>query len=205
MGNLNLRYVQMVLCCISVLPMGASAMQPHVKLSNIKYTGSGCPAGSVSIAMAPNKGAINTVFDDFFTSFSGKPNQKIRRCKLAMKIKVPKNKRIRLRQVRFRGFVELPSNAHARIVRNYRFDNHKKQLLSTAKGRSFKIFNTREAFNTPWSRCGKDVTLEVDSMIELKSHSKKPAQLGIDSFNHLMSRRYRGERGWKFILHYTPC
>lgn len=180
-------------------------MQPHVKLSDIRYFGSGCPSGSVSITMTPNKRAVNAVFDDFFTSFSGKPNQQVRRCNLAMKIHIPKNKRVRLRQVRFRGFVELPKNSNARIVRNYQFDNRKKQLLTIVRGRAFKILNSREAFNTPWSKCGKDVWLRVDSMIELKSQSKKSAQLGIDSFNNLMSRNYRGERGWKFMLHYTPC
>lgn len=201
---MNLRFFQMAVCFFLV-PIGAEAMQPHVKLSNIRYYGNGCPSGSVSITMTPNKSAINAVFDDFFTSFSGKPNQKVRRCKLSMKVQVPKNKRVRLRQVRFRGFVELPFNSNARIVRNYRFDTRKKQLLTTVRGRAFKILNSREAFNTPWSKCGKDVVLQVDSMIELKSRSKKPAQLGVDSFNNLMSRNYRGERGWKFMLHYTPC
>ena len=180
-------------------------MQPHVKLSKVKYSGNGCNKGSVSITMTPNKRAINAVFDDFFTSFSGKPNQKVRRCKLSMKIQVPKNKRVRLRQVRIRGFVELPKNAHARIVRNYRFDNRTKQIQSSLKGKTFQVINTREAFNTPWSKCGKDVVLEVDSMIELKSRSNSAAQLGIDSFNNMVSRIYRGERGWKFMLHYTPC
>jgi len=202
--TLNLRFIQAALCCFLV-PVGAEAMQPHVKLSNIKYSGNGCPSGSVSITMTPNKAAINSVFDDFFTSFSGRPNQQVRRCKLSMKIQIPKNKRVRLRQVRFRGFVELPGNANARIVRNYRFDGRKKQILDTVRGKTFKILNSREAFNTPWSKCGKDVILEVDSMIELKSRSVKSAQLGIDSFNNLVSRNYRGERGWKFMLHYTPC
>ena len=132
-------------------------------------------------------------------------NQQVRRCKLSMKIQVPHNKRVRLRQIRFRGFVELPRNAYARIVRNYRFDSHKKQLTTRVQGKAFKILNSREAFNTSWSKCGKDIVLEVDSMIELKSRSKQSAQLGIDSFNNLVSRSYRGERGWKFLLHYTPC
>lgn len=201
---MNLRYIQIFLCCL-LAPVGAEAMQPHVKLSNVKYSGNGCPRGSVSITMTPNKRAINSVFDDFFTSFSGKPNQQVRRCKLSMKIQIPKNKRVRLRQVRIRGFVELPINAHARIVRNYRFDTRTKQLQTSVRGKTFKILNSREAFNTPWSKCGKDVVLEIDSMIELKSRSKNVAQLGIDSFNQMSSRNYRGERGWKFMLHYTPC
>ena len=180
-------------------------MGPHVTLSNVRYSGNGCPSGSVSITMTPNKRAINSVFDDFFTSFSGKPNQQVRRCKLSMKLSMPKKKRVRLRQVRFRGFVELPKNSNAKIVRNYRFGARKKQLTTAIRGRTFKVINTREAFNTPWSKCGKDVVLQIDSMIELKSRSPKTAQLGIDSFNHLMSRNYRGERGWKFMLQYTPC
>ena len=180
-------------------------MQPHVKLTDVKYTGNGCPSGSVSITMTPNKRAINAVFDEFFTTFSGKPNQQIRRCKLSMKIQVPKNKRVRLRQVRIRGFVELPFNSHAKILRNYRFDTRTKQLSKSISGKTFQILNTREAFNTPWSKCGKEVLLAVDSMIELKSRSVEVAQLGIDSFNQMSSRNYRGERGWKFMLHYTPC
>ncbi|MGB1310503.1 MAG: DUF4360 domain-containing protein [Leucothrix sp.] len=200
---MNLRFA-LVICCL-LTPTVAKTMQPNVKLLNVKYAGNGCPSGSVSVTMTPSKGAINSVFDDFFASFSGKPNQQVRRCKLSMKVQIPKNKRARLRQIYFKGFVELPQNASARIVRNYRFDNRKKQLLSNVQGQTFKILNAREAFNTPWSKCGKDIELEIDSMIELKSRSKQSAQLGIDSFNHLVSRNYRGERGWKFMLHYAPC
>jgi len=178
---------------------------PHIKLIDVKYTGNGCPKGSVSISMTPNKGAINSVFDDFFASFSGKPNQQVRRCKLSLKIHIPENKRVKLRQVRFRGFVDLPVNAHARIERNYRFGNFTKSLSNAWKGKSFQVINRREPFNTRWSECGKDVKLEVDSMLELVSRAKDESNVGIDSFDRLMRRDYRGERGWKFILDYTPC
>ena len=185
--------------------VGVSAMQPHVKLTDIKYVGNGCPKGSVSVSMTPNKGAINSVFDDYFAAFSVTPGQLVRRCKLAVNIHVPKNKRVRLRQVRFRGFVNLPLNAHARIERNYRFGNDTKRVVNNWKGKSFQVINRREPFNTTWSECGKMIKLEVDSMLELVSKAKVESSIGIDSFDRLISKDYRGERGWKFILDYTPC
>ena len=184
---------------------GVSAMQPHVKLTNVNYSGNGCPKGSVSISMTPNKGAINSVFDDYFAEFSGKPNQAVRRCKLFMQLYLPKNKRVKLRQVRFRGFVDLPLNAHARIERNYRFNDQTARVINNWKGKSFQVINRREPFNTSWSECGKSVTVQIDSVLELVSKAKDQSLIGIDSFNHLMARDYRGERGWKFILDYSPC
>ena len=186
-------------------PVSVSAMQPHIKLTNISYIGNGCPKGSVSVSMTPNKGAINSVFDDYFASFSGQPNQLVRRCKLSMQLHLPKNKRARLRQVRFRGFVDLPLNAHARIERNYRFSNNTKRVTNNWKGKSFQVINRREPFNTQWTECGKTIKLEVDSMLELVSKAKAKSLIGVDSFDRLMTRDYRGERGWKFILDYTPC
>ena len=184
---------------------GATAMEPHVNLRNIKYFGNGCPKGSVSVSMTANKGAVNTVFDEFFAKFSGRPGQSVRRCKLSMQIFLPKNKRARLRQVRFRGFVDLPVNAHARIERNYRFGDYKRRVSNNWKGKSFQVINRREPFNTVWSGCGEMVNLEVDSMLELVSKAQGDSSIGIDSFDRLVSRDYRGERGWKFILDYTPC
>lgn len=196
--------MQVAVCCMLV-PSSIHAMQPSIKVSDVNYAGTGCPRGSVSVSMTPNKGAINAVFDHFFSSFSGKPNQKIKRCKLSMRLHVPSNKRVRLRQIRFRGFIDLPANAYTKIVRNYRFGNTKKQLSKTWQGKLFKVINQREPFNTTWSVCGKDVRLEVESMMELKSRAVASSQVGVDSFDHLMTRDYRGERGWKFILDYTPC
>ena len=193
------------LCCCVLVSASANAMQPSINIYEIRYAGSGCPRGSVSVSMTPNKGAINAVFDHFFASVGGRPNQQIKRCKLSMNLRVPKNRRVRLRQVKFRGFFDLPSNAYTKIVRNYRFDNATKQLTKTWQGKGFKVINKREPFNTTWSKCGKNVRLEVDSMIELKSRSKKASQAGVDSFDHFMKQDYRGERGWKFILDYTPC
>jgi len=192
------------LVCLLV-PFGASAMQPDVSLANIQYVGNGCPKGSVSVSMTPNKGAINSVFDDYFAGFSGKPSQLVRRCKLSIQINMPKNKRARLRQVRFRGFVDLPLNAHARIERNYRFGNDTKRVVNNWKGKSFQIINRREPFNTAWAECGQMIRLEVDSMLELVSKATVESSIGVDSFDRLMTRDYRGERGWKFILDYTPC
>lgn len=197
-------FTQAVIFCMLVSD-GVSAMQPNIKVSDIRYAGTGCPRGSVSVSMTPNKGAINAVFDHFFASFGGKPNQKVKRCKLSMNLHVPGNKRVRLRQIRFRGFIDLPANAYTKIVRNYRFDSTKKQLSKTWQGKLFKVINQREPFNTTWSVCGKDVRLEVDSMMEVKSRAVATSQVGVDSFDHLMTRDYRGERGWKFILDYTPC
>jgi hypothetical protein len=155
--------------------------------------------------MTPNKGAINSVFDDFFAVISGQPSQLVRRCKLSMRLQLPKNKRARLRQVRFRGFVDLPLNAYAKIERNYRFSNNTKRVTNNWKGKSFQVINRREPFNTKWTECGKAVKLEVDSVLELVSKAKVESLIGIDSFDRLISRDYRGERGWKFILDYTPC
>lgn len=187
------------------LPVLVFAVHPSIKVTNLSYAGSGCPSGSVSVIMTPNKGAINAVFDHFFSAFEDRPDHKVKRCKFAMNVSIPNNKRVRLRQVRLRGFVDLPVNSNAKIVRSYRFDGATKRLTSTWKGKAFRVINRREPFNTTWSKCGKDVRLEVDSMMELKSRATSLSQIGIDSFDHLMTRDYRGERGWKFILDYMPC
>lgn len=191
-------------CCL-LMPTCVWAIQPDVKLVDVRYDGSGCPGGSVSTSMTPNKGAINAVFDHFFTLLEGKSSQNIKRCRLSMKIDVPKNKRVRLQQVKFRGFIDLPEDSETEIIRNYRFGNVSKQLSDTWTGEVFSIINQREAFNTKWSKCGKDVMLEIDSRMELRTQSTKRSQSGVDSFDHLMTLDYRGERGWKFILSYTPC
>ncbi|PID45969.1 MAG: hypothetical protein CSB47_06600 [Proteobacteria bacterium] len=191
--------------CSVLIPVVVSAVHPSIKISDIYYSGSGCPRGSVSVSMTPNKRAISAVFDRFFTSFSGVPSQRVKRCRLSMSLHVPSNKRVRLRQVRFRGFVDLPKKSSAKIVRNYRFGGSVKQFIKTWQGESFKIINQREPFSTKWSQCGKGVRLEIDSMTELKTYNKLRSQVGVDSFDHLMKRDYRGERGWRFVLDYASC
>ena len=87
---------------------GVGAMNPDVRLTKINYQGNGCPAGSVSINMLPNKRAIRAVFNNYSAQLSGQPGQLVKRCKLSMSIELPENRRVKLRQIRFRGFIDLP-------------------------------------------------------------------------------------------------
>lgn len=184
---------------------GANAMNPGIKLSDVAYQGNGCPAGSVSVSMLPNKRAIRAVFNSHFVQLSGQPGQLVKRCKLTMNINLPKNRRVKLRQVRFRGFVDLPANSHARMSRNYRFNNTTKQVNTNWQGKRYQELVQREPFNVGWSECGRTIRLEMESLLEIKSRTKLLSGIGVDSFNHLNGRNYRGERGVKFLLDYTPC
>jgi len=184
---------------------GVSAMNPDVRLTKIKYQGNGCPAGSVSVNILPNKRAIRAVFNNYNVQLSGQPGQLVKRCKLTMSLELPRNRRVKLRQIRFRGFVDLPANAHARMSRNYRFDNSTEKVTNNWQGKRYQEVVLREPFNVGWSACGRDIKLEMDSVLEVISRTKLPSGVGVDSFNQLNGRNYRGERGVKFMLDYTPC
>lgn len=184
---------------------GVGAMNPDVRLTKINYQGNGCPAGSVSINMLPNKRAIRAVFNNYSAQLSGQPGQLVKRCKLSMSIELPENRRVKLRQIRFRGFIDLPANAHARMSRNYRFNNSTKKVTNNWQGKRYQEVVQREPFNVGWSECGKDIKLEMDSVLEVISRTPLPSGVGVDSFNQLSGRNYRGERGVKFLLDYTPC
>lgn len=184
---------------------GANAMSPDVRLTKINIQGNGCPAGSVSVSLLPNKQAIRAVFNNYSAQLIGQSGQSVKRCKLSMSLVLPKNRRVKLRQIRFRGFVDLPENAHARMSRNYRFDNSTKKVTSNWQGKRYQEVVQREPFNVGWSACGRDIKLEMDSFLEVISKTKLPSGVGVDSFNQLNGRNYRGERGVKFLLDYTPC
>ena len=155
--------------------------------------------------MAPNKRWINAVFDSFALYLKGGPQIRRKNCELSMTLNVPEHKRMRLKQVRFRAFLDLPGKSNVRMTRNYQFGREARSVNHTWNGAKRKIIEMREPFNTSWSGCGERINMKVRTSIELKTRSDEASEVGVDSFNHYNHRDYRGERGWRFMLDYMPC
>lgn len=188
------------------LIMGGLYAKPSgLKLNNIKYAGNGCPGGSVSVGMAPNKRWINAVFDSFAVHLKGGPQTRRKNCELSMTLNVPNNKRARLKQVRFRAFLDLPKKSSVSMTRSYQFGRDRLPVRHRWSGANRKVIEMREPFNTSWSKCGERINMRVRTSVELKTKNNEASEVGVDSFNHYNRRDYRGERGWRFMLDYAPC
>ncbi|MBT3981676.1 MAG: DUF4360 domain-containing protein [Bacteriovoracaceae bacterium] len=153
------------------------------------YGGTGCPGGSVSATLSPDRKELSLLFDSFVVEAGGGPRaRRIARkgCNIAVPVHVPQGLSISIIQVDYRGFVSVPPGGMARFSTEYFFAGTRgPRFRRTFRGG----FDNDYFLNNPigiaalsWSRCGDDVNLRVNaSMLVRSNRNKDDALATVDS------------------------
>jgi hypothetical protein len=171
--------------------------QPH-------YGGTGCPAGSASVALSPDQTAISMLFDQYVVEAGGKKAFDRKNCNIAIPVRVPNGYSVSVFAIDYRGFTVLPRRASATLTVDY---------FLAGGGRGVR---TSKSFQGPvssdylksdnlgleaivWSACGADTILRANtSMLVQSNPSREQAMATVDSADvqagliyHLQFRRCR--------------
>lgn len=102
--------------CISALSKADSTVDtpPKATLTNVVFTGNGCPSGKATYTLSPDTTRLVTYFDDF-TAYIGpgtKPADHRKNCVLTMDISVPPEWAVRVNDkgTDITGYLDLPDN-----------------------------------------------------------------------------------------------
>ena len=170
----------------------ASAGNPNdIYLGEPGYAGSGCPAGSASAVLSPDKKTLSVLFDEYVAEAGGSTGKTIDRksCNLAIPVHVPQGLSISLLKVDYRGYTYLPKRSMARFNVNYFFAGARGPRLG-------KTFNARRstiddeytytnkliATAWTWSPCGRDVNLRINSSMMVRNSNRRSEALAtVDS------------------------
>lgn len=140
-----------------------------VSIGSFTHGGSACPAGSVAANISPDATALTIIFDNWVVEMDDTPAPVVtRQCRLDMKLVAPAGWRYAILGLDYRGFADLEAGARAEQTASYRFNGgavgQLNPMLLTGPLSTDYINSTEIALtNLPWSSCGGDMTLTIDT------------------------------------------
>jgi len=140
-----------------------------ISLGQPGYGGTGCPGGSASVTLSPDKQSLSIIFDSFIVEAGGMTGKRLDRknCNVAIPVHVPQGMSVSVLNVDYRGFNDLPSGAMSRFNVEYFFAGTRGPLFTkTFYGpltQDYDLSNRLDIQALVWSPCGADVNLRVNA------------------------------------------
>jgi hypothetical protein len=113
---------------------------PDVRIESLSSKGSGCPGGTVHWTVAPNASAVSFLFDRY--QLQGSSPQLVSQCQFRFLLMYPKNYRLRVVGVDYRGGSVLPAGSTATIST---------QILQTISKTGRIIDDSKDVLRGPFS------------------------------------------------------
>jgi len=166
-----------------------------IQLGNVKYSGSACPAGSVTTFIEPATAQIHIHFNQYIVEAHGR-NQGLRKtCQLSIPIKVPNGVSISLVSAEYNGKVALPTGGQARIMNAYSFSGRRGMRFKTEfqgpSTQGYSLHDPLSSFASVWSPCGQDTVLRVTTSTRIKTRTSNHRAYADSQQGFVTQLRYR--------------
>jgi hypothetical protein len=176
------------LMALSTLATPVMANLNDIQLGEPGYGGTGCPAGTASTVLSPDKKALSIIFDEFLVEAGGETRKRLARksCNIAIPVHVPQGLSVSVIDVDYRGYHMIPRGGQAKFSAEYFFAGMRgpkfRKTFRGAMDDEYLISNTLAVVGQVWSPCGKDVNLRVNSSMTVRTNSRKHEALStVDS------------------------
>ncbi len=146
-----------------------------VQLGKPGHAGSGCPIGSVSTTLSPDKKSLSILFDEYLVEAGPSVGKKIDRknCQLAIPVHVPNGFSVSLMAVDYRGYHFLPRKAQAVFTAEYFFAGIRGPRFSKSfrgsMDQEYTLSNRLAVVAQTWSKCGEDVNLRIATAMRVRN------------------------------------
>lgn len=154
-----------------------AAWQDDVRLGQPEYGGTGCPAGSASVALSPDAKSLSMLFDSFVVEAGGTSGRNLDRktCNLAVPVHVPQGYSVSIFQIDYRGFNSLPYGAYSRFNVEYFFAGSQgpsyQRRFDGDLEEQYLLRNNLSASAVTWSECGRQVILRANTGMMVRSNN----------------------------------
>lgn len=166
---------------------GINANAAQIELGEPRYGGTGCPAGSASVALSPDQTAISILFDQYVVEAGGRKTFDRKNCNIAIPVRVPNGYSVSVFAIDYRGFTGLPAGGRAQLNVNYFLAGDGQGIRTTKnfRGPRSSDYMTTDRLGLEsivWSGCGADTILRANTTMLVQSNSRRELALGtVDS------------------------
>ena len=168
-----------------------------VQIQNVGYAGNGCPSGSASVVISPDKKSVSLLFDEYIAEAGGHGQRTFdrKKCDLAFGLKIPSGISVSLVDADYRGYNDLPRGARASFKRDYFFAGSRGPSLTKnwrgTRSDDFLIKDRLGVFANVWSACGADVVLRSKTAATVRTQRGNEALMMVDSVDLKTKTIYR--------------
>lgn len=159
------------------------AKADDIALQEPSYGGTGCPQGTVGVALSPDAKSLSVVFDQYLAEAGKSAGKTLDRktCNLVVPIHIPQGMSVSVLKVDYRGYTYVPRSAQAKFdveyfLKSFNSNNTGPKASRTFNGpvdKDYLISHNLGVTATVWSACGEDVNLRINSSITARTNSKR--------------------------------
>jgi hypothetical protein len=154
----------------------------QIVIDVITVNGSGCPAGTAAVAVAPDNTAFTVTYSDYLAQVGvgARPTDSRKNCQLALQVQVPGGFTYAILQADYRGFGSLQRGATATQRANYYFQGltpttYKSHAFSGPLDDNWQTTDTSEIASVIWAPCGELRYLNINTELRVAAGTSNPA------------------------------
>jgi hypothetical protein len=159
----------------------ATAQAPTgVTIQRANTSGNGCPQGTVSALISPDRSYVTFGFDSFQATIGPRspPADKQKNCQIHLDLRYPSGFQVSLVTATYHGYARLDAGVTANFISSYYFSNAASNTASSrstlsgaeyANGITYTKEDQIQNASLVWSPCGANGILNVNNRIALTS------------------------------------
>jgi hypothetical protein len=185
MTLIGLVTASLLTCAVTETLYAQGPAPDYVRIRDITYAGSGCPAGSVGADVAGDLSAFTLLFDQYQAQVGpGIPMaQKRKNCQINLRLDIPNGWSYSLFTVDTRGYVSLEPGVRALQQSLYYFQGQMRtgRLQTVVFGPADRNYVARDQIkieNQVWSPCGASRSLNINTEVRV-DNSAAPFRQGM--------------------------
>ncbi len=103
----------LVIAALAAICLPTVARADSISLGQPGYGGTGCPAGTASTVLSPDRKSLSILFDNCYVEAGGSTNRSLSRkaCSLAIPVHIPQGLSISILAIDYRGYNSIPAGA----------------------------------------------------------------------------------------------
>jgi hypothetical protein len=182
-GRILATTVRLTVAAGLVLSLMAPVSAASAKLGKIGLGGTGCPAGTATVALSRDGTSLTIRFTRYEVSAGGARSFDRKACGLTIPVTLPAGMAVAIVGVQYKGVNRLPTGARSTLSAEIFFAGGRGPVVSRSftgpLNRSFTY--TTAAAATVWSACGAALNLRVNSSLRVTTSGGRAASASIRS------------------------
>lgn len=169
-----------------------------IYISRIIYGGNGCPQGSVSELVAPDRQSFTLLMDEYIAEIGPYIDRRDNRksCQIGVELVVPAGWSYSVATIDYRGFADLDRGVTGTHMASYYFQGQGAtgQFASHFAGPYANNYQLRDTLGLEaqvWSPCGQTRALNIKSEVRLASRARNAeGVMTVDSVDGTVAMKY---------------
>jgi hypothetical protein len=183
--------VRSLLLVASLFASSQSLFAQTLTLDQVKFTGSGCPAGTVDVALSPDGTALSVLYSAFTIEAAQGSGSKT--CQVVAQMQAPKGFRVHMARADLRGFNGLPQGANGTLDTTIRFTDWRDWSQTQSYSQNFagplndNFYLEMATPESRWGNCGgMKFSIVLDTKFTLGNQTADLALFSMDSSDLLV-------------------